>query len=325
MGTPAFAVPILSAIAEHVAKPVLVASQPDKPKGRGQRAIEPTAVKTCAQALGLPLIQPQKIKTIEYAREIASYAPDVVVVAAYGRILTEELLSVPRLGFVNVHASLLPAYRGAAPINWAIIKGETRTGVTVQNVAAALDAGDILHAKETGIGPDETAGDLYGRLAALGAEAVLEFFEKARAGIEARLQDESGVSFAPPLSKADGLIDWSKPAPSIHNLVRGTNPWPGAHTKLGGLVVKVHKTRLAAEDRGPVTGDRAPGNAVVGRRSSAVGRPPGEVAAIGRDSITVATGGGLLDIIETQAEGARRMKAAEFARGRRLEPGAKFG
>ncbi|MBI5525378.1 MAG: methionyl-tRNA formyltransferase [Deltaproteobacteria bacterium] len=354
MGTPEFAVPVLEAVAERVAKPVLVVSQPDRPKGRGRGTVEPTPVKACATRLGLPLCQPARIKTPEFAEELARHAPDLVVVAAYGRILTEKLLAAPRLGCVNVHASLLPAYRGAAPINWAIINGETRTGVTVQKMAAALDAGVVLHVKETGIGPDETAGDLYGRLSALGAEAIVEFFEKARFGIETRPQDEAGVSFAPPLSKSDGLVDWSKPARAIHNLVRGTSPWPGAQAKLGGVAVKIHRSRLQipnpkSQEKIAKTPGQKPQRTQRAQRCSktlmnfSLRSPrslrlmgfargsqvpnclPGEVVSVGRDCITVATGEGVIDLLEIQAEGARRLAAADFARGRRIVPGVRFG
>ena len=308
MGTPEFAAPIMAAIAEKICLPLLAVSQPDRPKGRGRNTLEPTPIKRLAQKLGVPVIQPSRIKTGEFLSSLRDLSPDVIVVAAYGRILTEAHLAVPRFGCVNVHASLLPAYRGAAPINWALINGETRTGVTVQRMTVALDAGEVLYVKETGIGPDETAGELYGRLSLLGAQAIVEFFKQARAGIEARPQDESKVSFAPVLEKSDGVIDWSAPAKAIHNRVRGVNPWPGGQAVLEGAMIKVHRTRMPANPIEVLPGTR-----------------PGTVLAVGRDSITVATGRGALDLLELQAEGGKRLPAADFARGKRLKPGVRFG
>ena len=296
MGTPEFAVPVLAAVAGGVCRPVLVVTQPDKPKGRGLKTVA-SAVKAEAGALGIPVLQPPSVKETDFQAQLRAAAPDVLFVAAYGKILPEEVLAIPRDGCVNVHASLLPLYRGAAPINWAIVRGEKVTGITIQGMAPAMDAGDILLTREIPIGPDETAGELHDRLSGLGAAAALAFFAAAREGIPAVPQDATHATLAPILKKTDGLIDWNASAAAIHDRVRGLSPWPGAYTSLAGALLKIHRTRLAQ------------GTAVA---------PAGTIVSVENDAVTVAAGGGLIDLLELQAEGGKRLAAAEFARGRRL-------
>ena len=225
--------------------------------------------------------------------------PELIVVAAYGRILPEDILNTPPYGSINVHSSLLPKYRGAAPINWAILNGERETGVTIMYMAKELDAGDILHVLKTDIDPQEDAQALTARLAELGAQALSETVEQLRAGTAHRtVQDHSAYTYAPMLTKDMGVIDWTKPAGHIHNQVRGLIPWPCASTELGGATVKVFRTEVLGE----------------------TGKAPGTVAAAGKAGIDVACGDGhLLRILELQPQGGRRMAAADYLRGHPLQ------
>ncbi|MFA6033263.1 MAG: methionyl-tRNA formyltransferase [Myxococcota bacterium] len=304
MGTPEFAVPALQAVAQKVCTPQMVVTQPDRPRGRGRGESLPPPVKVAAAALGVPVLQPEKVRDPVFISAVREARPDIILVVAYGRILPAELLAIPSIGCVNVHASLLLRYRGAAPINWAVVRGEAVTGVSIQRMVQALDAGDVLHSRQTEVGPDETAGELYARLMAMGAEAAVEFMELARAGLVARPQDEAMVSWAPVLEKADGELDWAKDAREIHNMVRGMNPWPGAWTRLDGSVLKVHRSRAGKGDSGAA---------------------PGTVLSAGPGSVLVASGNGTVELLELQGEGGRRMGAADFARGRRLAAGAILG
>ena len=298
MGTPLFAVPSLEALIAAGHQVVGVFSQPDKPKNRGMK-LQPTPVKVCAQVHNIPVFQPTKLRDGTALETIRQLEPDLIVVAAYGRILPQEILDYPRLGCVNVHSSLLPKYRGAAPINWAILNGEEITGVTIMYMAKELDAGDIILQKEAPIGPDEDAQTLTVRLAELGAEALSEAVTAIGAGTSTRMpQDEGAQTYASMLTKEMSPIDWTRSAREIDCQVRGLIPWPCAACTLAGQRFKVFRT--------------APGD-----RTDAA---PGTVLSAGKQGIRVACGGGeSLYITELQAEGGKRMAAGAYLLGHPLE------
>ena len=252
LGTSAFACPALKALAEAHAI-VLVITQPDRPAGR-KRELRPSAVKNSALDFGLRIAQPERINSKEGITLLREAAPEAIVVASYGQFLSTKVFSLPPLGTINIHASLLPRYRGAAPINWAIIRGKTETGVTTFFIEKGMDSGKILVQRACPIGPDETAGELHDRLAALGAEAILETLRSIEEGTaRPRAQQEEEATLAPKLSRADGKIDWTRSARDIHNLVRGLNPWPGAFTHLGAEAVKIHRTTITGIGHGAIT------------------------------------------------------------------------
>ena len=298
MGTSDFAVASLKRLVADGHDVCAVFTQPDKPKNRGMKMIAPP-VKEYALTENIPVYQPLKMKDGTALALVQSLEPELIVVAAYGRILPEDILNTPPYGSINVHSSLLPKYRGAAPINWAILNGERETGVTIMYMARELDAGDILHVLKTDIDPREDAQALTARLAELGAQALAETIEQLRTGTACRTpQDHSAYTYAPMLTKDMGIIDWTKPAGHIHNQVRGLIPWPCASTELGGATVKVFRTE--------VLGD--------------TGKAPGTVAAAGKAGIDVACGDGhLLRILELQPQGGLRMAAADYLRGHPLQ------
>ena len=298
MGTPDFAVPSLRRLAEDGHEIAAVYTQPDKPKNRGMKFI-PTPVKAEAERLGLPVRPPSGVREETVLAEIRSMAPQLLVVVAYGKILPPELLEIPTVAAINVHSSLLPKYRGAAPINWAILNGERETGVTIMYMARELDAGDILHVLKTDIDPQEDAQTLTARLAELGAQALSETVEQLRAGTAHRtVQDHSAYTYAPMLTKDMGMIDWTKPAQRIHDQVRGLIPWPCASTELGGATVKIFRTEVGSE----------------------TAKASGTVVSAGKAGIDVACGDGrLLRILELQPQGGRRMAAADYLRGHPLQ------
>jgi len=302
MGTPEFAVPVLKEVSSAIGPPVLVVCQPDRPKGRGL-ALSPPPVKAAAIEMGVQVVQPGKANEPGFVDSIRCLKPDVILVAAYGMILSAEFLAIPAAGCLNVHASLLPKYRGAAPINWAIVNGERITGVSVQKMVRELDAGAILLKKETEIGENENAQELYGRLSLLGAKVAGDTLLLARDGIAAEPQDDARVTRAPMMKKEDGRIDWTLPARDLHNRVRGFYPWPGAYTVFKDKALKLHRTRFS---------------------DSGLHAEPGEVACTVADSISVGTGSGILDILELQIEGGKRLSASEFARGHRILAGLRF-
>ena len=295
LGTPAFAVPTLEAVARNH-EVISVVTQPDRPKGREQK-LAASAVKQAAVRLRLPVYQPERIRKPEAQAHLAALAPEIMVVVGYGQIIPQSVIDMAPRGIVNVHASLLPKYRGAAPVQWAIVNGETRTGVTTMQINAGLDTGDILLERETEIGPEETALELGERLAAMGAELLIETLDGlARGAITPRRQDDALASHAPILKKEDGAISWNQSAQGIHNRVRGLLPWPGAHTRFRGQLLHVWRARVA--------GDRtslAPGQVLIGPR------------------FRVACGdGGVLELLEVQMEGRKRMSGEAFANGQRL-------
>ncbi len=311
MGTPEFAVPILEALRRGPDELCGVVCQPDRPAGRG-RKLTPPPVKRAALLHGIPVLQPEKLRAAEALEQIRHLAPELIAVAAYGKILPPAWLQLPPRGCVNVHASLLPRYRGAAPIQWAILEGETVTGVTIMQMNERMDAGDILLQRDTAIGPEETCGQLQERLAELGALALCEAIEGLRRGeLRARPQDESAATLAPRLEKADGRIDWRRPAVEIERRTRAFNPWPSAYTQLGDLQLKVHRARVVVTDE--PSASRPPAEAV-----------PGTVVEV-RDLPVVACGEGLLRLEEVQLEGRQQLDGASFARGARLQRGVVLG
>ncbi|HTU34192.1 MAG TPA: methionyl-tRNA formyltransferase [Candidatus Acidoferrum sp.] len=309
-GTPAFALPSLRAlIAEPDFRVEAVITQPDRPRGRGGE-LSSSPVKAAAIESGIEVYQPEKIKSDPAFDFLHRLAPDVIVIIAYGQIISQRLLDIPRLGWVNVHASLLPKYRGAAPINWAIINGETRTGVTTMQVSAGLDTGPILLKSETHIGPDETAQELAARLAELGAPLIVETLRRLAGGeITPQPQDDSQASLAPLLKRDDGRIDWSQPAHSVYNRIRGLQPWPGAFTTFRGKTCHVWGQ--------PVTQlktDAAPGTIPM----------PGTILTENRELAVACGSGTILELEFVQLEGRKRITAREFASGARLSPSERF-
>jgi methionyl-tRNA formyltransferase len=302
MGTPEFACPTLRTLIERGEQVVAVVTQPDRPKGRGQQTLPPP-VKLLAQEHGIPVLQPVKVRHPDAIEEIRLLSPDLIVVVAFGQILPKALLEIPARGCINVHASLLPRYRGAAPLNWCIINGETETGVTTMMMDVGLDTGDMLLKSATPIDPDEDTSSLHDRLSRIGAELLAETLDQLSEGrLVPEKQDDALTCYAPMLKKEDGLIDWGKDAPGIKNLVRGMTPWPGAYSYLDDKLLKVYRVQSAS---GQGT--------------------PGEVLAVGRDGIEVACGEGSVVIHELQLEGKKRLPAAEFLAGCKLEPGASLG
>jgi methionyl-tRNA formyltransferase len=304
MGTPEFAVPTLRALAAAGHRIRGVYTQPDKPAGRGGQMTAPP-VKRAAAGLGLPVYQPAKIRPPEVYEELESLAPEAIVIVGYGKIIPQHIIDLPPHGCINLHASLLPKYRGAAPVNWAIIRGETVTGVTTMKIDAGLDTGDILLVREAPIGPDEDAVSLGRRLAELGAPLMLETLEGLERGtITPAPQDHSCATLAPILKKEDGLIDWSLDAQQIVNRVRGLAPWPGAYTHFRGQLL--HLWKAVAQASLPVH-QTSPGTLLVeGRR------------------LRIACGQGtLLEAIEVQLEGRRRVPAPDFINGARIQPDEK--
>ena len=296
LGTPDFAVASLRRLVEDGRTVCGVFTQPDKPKNRGHKlAFSP--VKEYALSAGLPVLQPARIREPEAVEQVRALDPELLVTAAYGQILPEELLSLPRYGAINVHASLLPKYRGAAPINWAILDGETETGVTIMHMAKALDAGDMILRKRTPIGPEENAGQLTERLAEIGAEALAEAVELLQTGAAPRTpQDEAQSTYAPMLSRELSPLDWSRPAHELHCQIRGLIPWPCASTDaIHGEPMKIY----AAQEPGTATQ-----------------AAPGTVVAAGKAGIDIACGGGtVLRVTELQAQGGKRMSAAAYLLG----------
>lgn len=296
MGTPDIAAICLKKLLADGFEVVGVYTQPDRPKGRGMKMVF-SPVKEVAIAAGIPVYQPETFKDPEVVEQLRALAPDVVAAVAYGRILPQSVLEIPTKGCVNIHASLLPQYRGSAPYQWAVLDGQTETGVTAQFMAPKMDAGDMIDTAVTPIGPDETAGELLDRLAVLGADLLSKTMGRLRDGeVTATPQDESKVTFAPMLDKAMCPIDWNKTAQQIHDHVRGLHPWPVATAELGGTKFKIHATAI-----------------VDGK-----GRP-GELLALTKTGLIVACGEGAVEIRSLQAEGGKRMAAPDYFRGHPLE------
>ncbi len=357
MGTPGFAAPALRALVEAGHEVRLVVTQPDRPKGRSGKPVPPP-VKELAVSLGIPVFQPEKVRRPDAIDEIRKTGPDALVVAAFGQILPKALLDVPRLGGLNVHASLLPSYRGAAPINWAIINGEEKTGITIMLMDEGMDTGAILASEETPILPEDTAGTLTERLSGIGAGLIVKTLVEFEAGrITPAKQDDSKATCAPILKKETGRIDWSRAAREIERKVRGLDPWPGAYTYRAGKMLRIWKaapTRLESpppcpsafpppsngEGEGvspspltsegkilspsPLTSEgKIPSPSPLrGGRGEGV---PGQIISAGKDGIAVATGEGAVVLKEIQPEGGRRMTAREYLAGHEIFPGELLG
>lgn len=302
-GTPEFAVPTLEALLTSPSDVVAVVTQPDRPRGRGHKTTA-SPVKAAALAADRRVLQPDSVKDEAFLFELSRLAPDLGVVAAYGQILSNAALAIPRLGMINVHASILPAYRGAAPVHRAVINGDTETGVTIMRVVRALDAGPMLAVARRGIALEETSEEVERDLAEIGAPLLLEAVQGLREGsLVEQPQDNADATYAPRLTRDDGRIDWTWPAERIHNLIRGLHPWPHADTFLGSRRLILHRSRPAPD---PIR--VAPG---------------GIVDATG-DRLLVSTGEGNLDILEIQIEGKRPMSIREFLSGHPMVPGVMF-
>lgn len=305
MGTPDFAAASLEALLKSDDSVVGVVTQPDRPKGRGQ-ILTPSPVKLLAQREQIPLLQPLKMKDPEFLRALSEWKPDLIAVAAFGRILPPAILSLPRLGCINVHGSLLPKYRGAGPIQWAIINGETETGITTMLMDEGMDTGAMLLQESIPITSEDTAGTLSPRLAELGGKLLVETIARLKAGtLVPQPQDSSRATLAPLLKKEDGEIDWASPAIALANRVRGLAPWPGAYTTVAGGDRWAIWRALALP--GPAT------------------KPPGVVIAITADAIHVATGEGILAVMELQPANSRRMTVSQYLAGHPVTVGLQLG
>ena len=302
MGTPEFAVPCLAALHE-TCEVIGVITQPDKPRGRGQKLM-PSPVKAWAEAHDLPVWQPAKIKTEEFTAQLEAMKPDLMVVVAFGQILSQRILDIPAYGCINVHASLLPRYRGAAPMQWCVINGEEKTGVTTMFMDAGLDTGDMLLTRELTIGPDMTLEEVHDGLMAMGSQVLIETLEQLSDGTLQRIPQTGESNYAPMLTKETGHIDWTKPAADVHNLVRGLNSWPGAYTALDGAKYKIWRTHRTGE----------PATAEAGTI----------VKADKKDGLLVAAGDELLEILELQAPGKKKMRAADYLNGHGITLQAAF-
>ncbi|HET6266437.1 MAG TPA: methionyl-tRNA formyltransferase [Acidobacteriota bacterium] len=306
MGSPEFAVPSLQEIARSEHEIVVVVTQPDRPSGRSLR-VQPPAVKVAAQQLGLPILQPETTKSTEFVAQLAAYKPDLLVVVAYGEILRTNLLELSPAGSVNLHASLLPRYRGAAPIAWAILKGERETGVTTMRIVKEMDAGPVFLQQQCPIDPDDTTATLSTKLARIGAPLLVQTIDRIEAGtITPAPQDETMVSLAPKLKKEDGLIDWKRESATIARMTRAFDPWPGAFTHFQGKLLKILQAIPA--------------------QIQAAADAPGTCFRITRTSMLIACGeGSSLEIVRVQPENRAAMSAADFARGHDITPGSKLG
>jgi methionyl-tRNA formyltransferase len=309
MGTPDFARTALEKIIEAGHEVTLVVTQPDKPKGRSGE-LQVSDVKACALEHGIPVFQPVRIKLPENVAELKKYEADIYVVAAFGQILSQEILDIPKFGCVNIHASLLPKYRGAAPIQQAILDGEEKTGVTIMQMAAGMDTGDILIQREIPIEHNETGGGLFDKLSILGGELIVDALPMIERGeLTPVPQDEAKATKCGKLSKDMGKIDFSKDADTIRNLVRGLNPWPSAFTSLNGKMLKIWK----AEVEEASSDDQAKDAEI------------GAIVHVEKDSFSVNTGKGYLKVEELQLEGKKRMMVKDFLLGYKLETGMKLG
>lgn len=303
MGTPDFAVAPLEAILKAGHEVTAVVTQPDRQKGRG-REVQYSPVKECALSYGIPVLQPLKIKEKDAVEELRKYPADIFVVAAFGQLLSEEILNMPRLGCINIHASLLPAYRGAAPIQWCVINGEEKTGVTIMQMAKGMDTGDILLQKEVVLDEKETGGSLFDRLMETGAELIVEVLPKIEAGeLTPVVQKEELATYAGKITKDMGNIDFAKSAVTIERLIRGLNPWPSAFTHYKGKILKIWEADVVSEC------------------ANAENPVPGTVIAMDKEFFTLATGEGALRIRSLQPEGKKRMSCAEFMRGYEVKVG----
>ncbi|HRB16977.1 MAG TPA: methionyl-tRNA formyltransferase [Nitrospira sp.] len=303
MGTPDFAVPSLEALLKSEHQVVGVVTQPDRPKGRGQEVVF-SPVKVVCQRKGIPVLQPLKMKDPAFLDALRRWTPDVIAVTAYGRILPPAILALPPRGCINVHASLLPKYRGAGPIQWAVIRGEQQTGITTMFMAEGMDTGDMLLQETVEIRADDTAGTLAPRLAEVGGRLLVETLRRLEAGtLTPQPQDDAQATMAPLLKKEDGVVDWTLSAAEIANRVRGLSPWPGAYTHVNGERWVLWRVAVGLETSGAV---------------------PGTVTKVSKDRVEVATGDGTIQLIEIQPSNSRRMTMAQYLAGHRLAEGLKL-
>jgi len=319
MGTPDFAAPCLEALVAAGHEIAGVVTQPDRPKGRGHK-LTPPPVKVLAQAKGLPVYQPERIKHPDFVATLSELAPEMIVVVAFGQLLSKEILTLPEYGCVNVHASLLPKYRGAAPVHWAVINGETETGVTIMYMDEGLDTGDMILREGIPIEPGDTTGTVHDKLSALGARLLAEAVAQIAAGKAGRApQDHQHSSYAPLLTREIEKIAWEKSAVEVGNLIRGLNPWPGAYTYFRDQVLKIWFAESWEEGSAPA--DWNGGNAM-----PPVVPEPGQITAVlPKSGFAVQTGSGRLLITEVQLQGTRRMAAADFVHGRGIAAGEVLG
>ena len=304
MGTPDFAVPCLEMLCKENYHIKAVITQPDRPKGRGQKVIE-SPVKACALKHDLPILQPQKIKTPEFEAILEELNPDLIVVVAFGQILSKRILDIPRLGCINVHASLLPQYRGAAPLHWSVIRGEKKTGVTTMFMDEGLDTGDMLLTAEMDITDTTTTGEVHDTLQNMGAEVLSETIKQLIAGTAVRrVQNHEEATYAPLLTKELECIDWKQSATNIHNLIRGLDPWPGSYTICRNKRLKLWGSEVLAED---------------------TNKEAGTIIRVENERLVVATGDGVIALTNVQPEGKKRMAAGDFARGYQITVGEILG
>lgn len=304
MGTPEFAVSTLAILYKTGYDIVGVVTQPDRPKGRGQK-LAASPVKEFALAHGLPVYQPERIKTPEFIEQLRGLSPDVIIVVAYGQILSEEILMLPPGGCINVHASLLPKYRGAAPIHWAIINGEKATGITTMHMDRGMDTGDMILKAEIPITAEDTTGSMHDKLAQLGAEMLWQTLQQVAAGTAPReAQDDTQATYAPLLKRDHERLDWERSAPQLDCQIRGLNPWPGAFTTHRNRQLKIWRAVPLAEQ---------------------AGQSPGTIIAVDRDGIVIAAVEGSLRLTEVQPQNNKKMLAADYARGYHIESGEQMG
>ncbi len=304
MGTPDFAVPCLEMLCEQNYHIKAVITQPDRPKGRGQKLVE-SPVKACALKHDLPILQPQKIKTPEFEAILEELNPDLIVVVAFGQILSKRILDIPRLGCINVHASLLPQYRGAAPLHWSVIRGEKKTGVTTMFMDEGLDTGDMLLTAEMDITDTTTTGEVHDTLQNMGADVLSETIKQLIAGTAVRRpQNHEEATYAPLLTKELECIDWTQSAIDIHNLIRGLNPWPGSYTICRNKRLKLWGSEVLAEE---------------------TNKQAGTIIRVENERLVVAAGTGVIALKSVQPEGKKRMTAGDFARGYQITVGEILG
>jgi len=305
MGTPEIAATVLKSVLASKHEVVAVVTQTDKPKGRGHEMAFPP-VKEVALEAGIPVLQPQRARDEAFIEELKTYNADIILVAAYGKLLPKAILDMPKFGCINVHASLLPKYRGASPIQWAVLNGDEKSGVTIMHMAESMDTGDIIMTKEVVLAEDETAGTLHDKLADIGGPLLIEAIDALETGCAPRIrQKEEEATYVKMLDKTMGNLDFSKPAVQLERWIRGLNPWPTAYTKLDGKMLKLWRAEvIPAEERG---------------------KEAGTVISVAKDSFDVLTGNGALRIRELQLEGKRKMTAEEFLRGFSLEAGTVLG
>lgn len=305
MGTPDFAIGTLEEIVKAGHEVVGVVTQPDKPKGRG-KTMMPTPVKETALKYNLPVYQPRKVREPEFVELLRSLKPDVMVVAAFGQIITKEILEMPKYGCINVHASLLPAYRGAAPIQWAVINGDKESGVTIMQMDEGIDTGDMIEKAVVPIAEDETGGSLFDKLSHTGAKLCVKVLKDLEEGtaVGKKQPEESTTPYAKMIDKKMGEVDWKKSAKEIEQLIRGLNPWPSAYTKVHGKTLKLWKAKVLLETSQ---------------------MKPGQIVKVTKDSLAVQTGQGMLEIQELQLEGKKRMDTSSFLRGYALAEGESLG